>query len=101
MYPGQPKHDAAGAVCRNAAITLEDMAERLRGRCLRVFSESAEIPVEMVLALHEIDSAVRNLHAAADAYYEGPDEKTIQAMRRIRQQAAQDAAERKRRKSNG
>lgn len=94
------KRDRAGAACRNAAIALEELAAQLRTKCLHAFSEPAEIPVETVIALHEIDSAVRNLNDAADIYYEEPDTDTIDAMRRIRQQAARDAADRERRKGN-
>lgn len=97
--PGQPKRDAAGAACRNAVAELEELAERLRAKCLRAFSEPAEIPVEMVMALHDIDNAVRMLDDAANIYYAEPDTETIEAMRRIRHQAARDAAERERRKS--
>ena len=101
MEPGRPKHDAAAAACRNAAIELEEMAAQLRAKCLHAFSEPAEVPVEAVLALHAIEDASRNLHAAAEEYYGGPDEETIEAMRRIRRQAARDAAEREtRRKRN-
>lgn len=99
--PGQPKRDAAGAACRNAAAELEELAERLRDKCLHAFSEPAEIPVEMAMVLYEIGCAIQNLHAAADEYYEEPDEETIQAMRRIREQAVRDAAERERRKNDG
>ena len=99
--PGNPKRDAAGAACRNAAAQLEDMAAELRRTCLHAFREPAEAPVEAVLALNDIENAFRLLGEAADIYYEDADTETIEAMRRIRGQAAHDAAERKRRKSNG
>lgn len=76
---GLSKRNAAGSACRNAAIEMEEAAQLLRRKCLHAFSEPAEIPVEAVLALHEIDNAARNLHAAADAYYAEPDTDTIAA----------------------
>lgn len=99
--PGQPLHDAAGAACRNAATELTELASKLRRTCLHAFSEPCEVPVEFVLALHDIDNAARLLGEAADIYYEGPDTKTIEAMRRVRERAAADVAERERRKRNG
>lgn len=98
--PGQPRYDAAGAACRNAAAELTELAPKLRRTCLHAFSEPCEVPVEFVLALHDIDNAAQLLGEAADIYYEGPDIETIEAMRRIREQAARDAAERERRKAN-
>lgn len=98
--PGQPLHDAAGAACRNASIELAELAEKIRRTCLHAFSEPADVPVETVLALHDIDSAARLLGEAADIYYKGPDIETIEAMRRVRERAAADAAERERRKRN-
>ena len=98
--PGQPKRDAAGAACRNAHHELLDMAEHLRRTCLHAFTEPAEVPAEFVIALHDIECAIDLLNEAADAYYTEPDGETIEAMRRIRQQAARDAAERERRKSD-
>lgn len=92
--PGQPLHDAAGAACRNAAAELTELASKLRRTCLHAFSEPADVPVETVLALHAIDDAARLLDEAADIYYEGPDTETIEAMRRIREQAERDAAAR-------
>ena len=97
--PGQPKRDAAGAACRNAAAELAELAAKLRKACLWAFTEPAEIPCELVMALHEIDGAVGHLNEAADAYYADPDAETIEAMRRIRQQAARDNAERERRRA--
>ena len=94
----QTKRDAAGAACRNAHYELTDLAENLRATCLHVFSEPAEIPAEFVIALNEITNAAKLLNEAADAYYAAPDTETIEAMRRIRQQAARDAAERERRR---
>ena len=99
--PGQPLYDAAGAACRNAAAELTELAPKLRRTCLHAFSEPCEVPVELVLALHDIDNAARLLDEAADIYYEGPDTKVIEAMRRVRERAAADAAERERRKHNG
>ena len=99
--PGQPLHDAAGAACRNAAAELTELASKLRPTCMRAFSEPCEVPVETVLALHDIDNAARLLDEAADIYYKGPGTETIEAMRRVREQAAADAAERERRKHNG
>lgn len=99
--PGQPRYDAAGAACRNAAAELTELAPKLRRTCLHAFSEPCEVPVELVLALHDIDNAARLLDEAADIYYKGPDTKVIEAMRRVRERAAADAAERERRKHNG
>ena len=99
--PGQPRYDAAGAACRNAAAELTELAPKLRRTCLHAFSEPCEVPVEFVLALHDIDNAARLLDEAADIYYKGPDIETIEAMRRVRERAAADAAERERRKHNG
>ena len=98
--PGQPLHDAAGAACRNAAAELTELASKLRRTCLHAFSEPADVPAETVLALYDIDSAARLLDEAADIYYKGPDTETIEAMRRVRERAAADAAERERRKRN-
>lgn len=93
------KRDAAGAACRNAAAQLEDMAVELRRTCLSAFREPAEVPVEAVLALNDIENASRLLGEAADIFYEDADVEAIEAMRRIREQAAHDAAERERRKA--
>lgn len=86
--------DEAAAVCRNSAITLDDMLQMIRKKCLYCFHEPAEIPAELVIALHELRCASSNLHAAADEYSADPDIDTIEAMRNIREQAARDAAER-------
>lgn len=87
--------DEAAAVCRNSAIAIDDMLQLIRKKCMHCFHEPAEIPVELVLSLHELECASDHLHAASDEYSADPDIETIEAMQHIREQAARDAARRR------
>ena len=71
MGAWRPAHDEAGAMCRNAAIELEDVEDRIRSK----LQQPEFIPLQpqtrigIELALQKIRAAAAELHQAADDFY--------------------------------
>ena len=64
-------YDEAGATCRNAAIELEELAGRVRAKCMPPerdqYDQVPKLRVE--LALLRIETAAAELHRAANDFY--------------------------------
>lgn len=93
IAPGQPLHDAAGAACRNAAAAIDELYVSVEKA-----ARAAGLTPAVNEAIYHMDKACRLLDAAADIYYKGPDIEIIETMRRVRERAAADAAERETRR---
>jgi len=73
--PGQPRRDAAGAACRNAAIELAEIHNRVAAALAEVRSEISDTTaVEIRGALHCINRAAAFLDEAADDLYRDEEE---------------------------
>lgn len=64
--PGNPKRDAAGAACRNAAAAIDEWYAKVQEA---IASLPKEEWVWAVRALYHMDEAIAQLDAAADEYY--------------------------------